>query len=106
MGFTTAAVNGLAEVNLNRARSYDWLEFLQNLSLYASCSLMGLIFAEKTSLEGFLLRRKGNWVQKGLTLLSFGLIPGGVIGATYHHLLFQYRFSPRVPVRIRAIQTH
>lgn len=106
IGFTAAAVNGLADVNVNRVRSYDWLEFLQNLSLYASCSLMGLIFAEKTSLESFLVRRGGNWIQKGLTLFFFGLIPGGVIGATYHHLFFQYRFSPRVPVRVRAIQTH
>jgi membrane protease YdiL (CAAX protease family) len=106
MGFTAAAVNGLADINLNQARFYDWMEFLQNLSLYASCSLMGLIFAEKTSLEVFLLRRQGSWRQKGLMLLLFGLIPGAIVGLTYHHLFFQYRFSPRVPLRIRAIQTH
>jgi membrane protease YdiL (CAAX protease family) len=106
LGFTAAAANALADVALSAARSYEGLEFLQNLFLYTSCSLLGLIFAEKTSLEAFLVRRPIGWYQKGLTLLLFGLIPGGAVGFTYHHLFFQHRFSPRVPVRVRAIQSH
>jgi membrane protease YdiL (CAAX protease family) len=106
MGFTAAVVNALADMNMSRTRSYDWLEFLQSLSLYASCSLMGLIFAEKTSLEVFLLKRRETWRGKGVVLVLFGVIPGVIVGLTYHHLFFQYRFSLRVPLRVRAIQTH
>jgi membrane protease YdiL (CAAX protease family) len=106
MGFAAAAINAMADINMNRSRSYDWLEFVKNLSLYASCSLMGLIFAEKTSLEVFLLKRRGSRRIKGLMLLLFGVIPGVIVGLIYHHLFFQYRFSLRVPLRVRAIHTH
>jgi len=106
MGLAAAVVNTLADINASRTESYDWLEFLQNLSLYASCSLLGLIFVEKTSLEVFLLRRRVSWGQKGFMLFSFGLLPGALVGITYHHLFFQYRFTSRVPLRVRAIHSH
>jgi membrane protease YdiL (CAAX protease family) len=103
MGLATATINVLADMNSNR--SLDWLGTAQNLSLYASCSLLGLIFAEKTSLEVCLLQRRGSWRQKGLVLLLFGVIPGIIVGLTYHHLFFQFRYSMKVPFRIRAIHT-
>jgi membrane protease YdiL (CAAX protease family) len=106
MGLVAALINSLADVNLHRTAFFDWLEFAQNLSLYSSCCLLGLIFAEKTSLECFLLQRKGSWTKKGAAILLLGLALGGIIGITYHRLFAQYRFSPRVPYRLRAMETH
>ena len=106
LGLVAALINSLADMNTHRSQSLDWLEMLQNLSLYTSCCLLGLVFAEKTPMESFLFRRGTSWPRKGLSLLCFGLIPGGVMGITYNRLFAPYRFSSRVPVRIRAIENH
>src|SRR5437867_3886465 len=106
LGLTAALINSLTDMNTHRAQFMGWLELLQNLSLYASCCLLALVFAEKTPLECFLIRRETAWSMKGLLLLGFGLIPGGVMAITYHRLFAPYRFSSRVPVRIRAIENH
>ena len=106
LGLVATLVNSLADMNSHRAQSPDWLELLQNLSLYASCCLLALVFAEKSSVKSFLIRREITWPMKGLLFLCFGLVPGGVMGVTYHRLFAQYRSSSFVPVRIRAIENH
>lgn len=105
-GLVAALINCLADMNTHRVQSLDWLELLENLSLYTSCCLLALIFAEKTSLESFLIRRETSWPKKGLLLVCFGLIPGGVMGITYSRLFTNYRFSRRVPFRIRVMANH
>jgi membrane protease YdiL (CAAX protease family) len=106
MGLAVAVLNGLADVKRDGEGLYGWLEFLQNLSLYASCSLLGLVLAEKAPLQVFLVRRTTTWVHKAALLFLFGVLPGTAVGMIYHNVFFQYRLSPRLPLRVKAVQTY
>src|SRR5215831_4672851 len=106
MGLAVAVLNGFADINRTGERFSGWLEFLQNLSLYASCSLLGLVLAEKVPIQVFLVRRTASWLQKGALLLLFGVLPGIAVGMIYHNVFLQYRFSPRLPLRVKAVQTY
>jgi membrane protease YdiL (CAAX protease family) len=104
MGGFAALVNTLSEINIQTGASLSAFEVLQQYALFASCSLLGLIFCRRIGLECFLLRRsESRWRKLSLLVLYGGAI-GVSIGIAYHHVFAPYRFSPRVPLWIRLIQ--
>ena len=105
LGCASALILTFSELNIDKERAFSPYDFLQVFSSYSSCVFMSLLFAEKNSLEYFLFRRKKNWSGRLQTLTIYGGLAGLVIGLCYHRLFNVYRFSHRVPFRVRQIRT-
>jgi membrane protease YdiL (CAAX protease family) len=105
LGLLSAVVLAASEINLFREQPLSLYDFLQNFSVYSACTLMALIFGEKSSLKVFLLARQKSWYQKLALISGYGGLTGLAMGFAYHRSFVAYRFSPRVPFRIRHMKT-
>jgi membrane protease YdiL (CAAX protease family) len=105
LGLLSAVLLTASELNVFPQRVFSLSDFLQNFAAYSGSVLMALIFAEKSSLEGFLFRREKSWPAKLGILLSYGGLSGLAMGIAYHRAFAVYRFSPRVPFRMRNMKT-
>ncbi len=105
LGLVVGLIETLSDMNIQRNRLFPVFEFLRQYSLYSSCCLLGLILAEKASLQNFLVLRKQSQGWKVVLLLLFGILPGVLMGISYHLLFAQYRFSRHVPIWIRRLET-
>jgi membrane protease YdiL (CAAX protease family) len=105
VGLLAALVNELAEINIQTSWHFSPVELLKDYGLYAPCCFLGLIFAHKVSFRGFLWNRSDTRAHKAIALLAYGGLPGMLIGLAYTRQFIPYRFSPRVPIWIRLIQS-
>jgi membrane protease YdiL (CAAX protease family) len=106
MGLLSAVVLTASELNVSPERTFSLFDFVQNFFVYAACTLTGLIFAERSFVETFLLVAKKSWLQKAGLLLGYGGLTGVAMGLAYHQAFAAYRFSPRVPFRVRHMKTN
>jgi membrane protease YdiL (CAAX protease family) len=105
VGALAALVNELAETNIQTSFFFSPVELLKDYGLYAPCCFLALIFAQKMSFQGFLWVRSGTRAHKGISLLVYGVLPGMLIGLVYTRQFIPFRYSPRVPIWIRLIQS-
>lgn len=105
LGLLSAVVLAASELNIPQGRPFSLSDFVQNILVYSACTLMALIFAEKSSLASFLLVKDISWFKKAATLLTYGGLPGLAMGVAYHRSFVAYRFSPYVPFRVRHMKT-
>ncbi len=105
IGAVAATVNELAEMNTLASSHFSPVNLLQQYGLYASCCFLALVFAQKVSFEGLLWKRPESRFSKVLTLLLYGALPGILIGLVYTKQFLPLRYSPRVPIWIRLIQS-
>jgi membrane protease YdiL (CAAX protease family) len=103
-GLLSAVLLTASELNIFRDRAFSPYDFLQNFAVYGACTLLALIFGEKVSLTIFLAARKSPWYTKLSLLLGYGILTGLAMGMAYHRSFVAYRFSPRVPFRVRHMK--
>jgi membrane protease YdiL (CAAX protease family) len=106
LGLLSAMVLTASELNVFPERTFSPYDFLQNFFVYTACTLTALIFAEKVSLETFLLATRKSWLRKAGLLLGYGALTGVAMGLAYHGAFGAYRFSPRVPFRVQQMKTN
>lgn len=92
------------ELSLSTQREFSLADFAQNFWAYAGCTMLALIFVDQCGLEPFLVKRSGRWFRKVGQLFVYGALTGIAMGLLYHRLFAAYRFSPRVPLRLRSMK--
>ncbi|MCI0626472.1 MAG: CPBP family intramembrane metalloprotease [Acidobacteria bacterium] len=105
LGFASALILTASEQNIHPTRPFSLVDFLQNVSVYSACTLMALLFAEQCKLEGFLVKRAGSRAKKFSLMLAYGVLAGLAMGLAYHRVFAAYRFTARVPLRLRRMST-
>lgn len=105
LGLLASFSQCLSDRNLQQSQDWPWWEFLRLFCLYASCAFLGAVFALKTGLQPFLANRPSAWLGKGRQLMIFGVIPGAAIGLSFHRMYAPFRFSPRIPLYLREMDS-
>lgn len=67
---------------------------------------MGAVFSLKTDLQPFLFFRSSHWIGKGRQLVIFGILPGAAIGISFYRMFAPFRFSSRIPVYFREMDSY
>ncbi len=104
LGGVAALVHELAEINSQTALLFSLVSLLRSYGLYASCCFLSLVFAEKVSVQPFLVEKEKRVERRVMSLLFYGLLPGILIGLVYTKQFAPFRYSPRVPLWIRLIE--
>jgi len=105
LGFLSALVLAFSEFSLNHRSQFSLPDFFQNFWAYGGCALLAMLFAEGCGLKFFLMERAESWFRKLGWLAVYGVLAGVAMGLLYHRLFAAYRFSPRVPFRLRSMET-
>lgn len=105
LGLLASFSQCLSDLNLQKGQAWPWWEFLRLFFLYAPCAFLGAVFALKTGLEPFLANRPSAWLGKGRQLMIFGVIPGAAIGLSFYRMFAHFRFSPRIPLYLREMDS-
>ena len=105
LGLCCALVLAASEPLVHPGQVFSLVDFLQNTSVYSACALLALLFAEQCRLEGFLVKRADPWIKKASLIIAYGGLAGIALGLVYHRWYTAFRFSTRVPLRLRRMST-
>ena len=105
LGLLASFSHCLSDRNLQQSQAWPWAEFLRLFCLYAPCAFMGAVFSLKTGFQPFLMNRPSAWLGKGRQVVIFGVLPGAAIGLTFYRMFAPFRFSPRIPLYLREMDS-
>ena len=105
LGLLASFSHCLSDRNLQQSHAWPWAEFLRLFCLYAPCAFLGAVFSVKTGFQPFLMNRPSAWLGKGRQLVIFGVLPGAAIGLTFYRMFAPFRFSPRIPLYLREMDS-
>jgi hypothetical protein len=103
LAFCTAIVAGLSAMNsMSSTTPPGWL-MVERFVVVLVFGAFGLMVAHECQLKGSLFVATEEWSFTIRDLITYGILPGLVLGLINYFFFFEYRYMPHVMPRIREI---
>jgi hypothetical protein len=104
LALSTVAAAGLSAMNAAESQASAWF-MLERFVVILVFGAFGLIVAHECQLTGSLFVTSEEWSFAVRDVISYGVLPGLVLGLVNYFFFFEYRYMPHVMPRIREISS-